>query len=504
MAFPLQPVVQLRDASNNAVSQLGVVVTAALATGSPTLGGTLTATTNASGVATFTNLAITGMIGDRTLSFVAPSLTGVTSGTVTVTAGAASQLTLTTAPSASVQSGIAFPQQPVLQLRDASSNAVSQLGVVVTAALATGSPTLGGTLTATTNASGVATFTNLAITGTIGDRTLSFVAPSLTGVTSGTVTVGAGAASQLTLTTAPSASVQSGIAFPQQPVLQLRDASGNAVSQLGVVVTAALATGSPTLGGTLTATTNASGVATFTNLAITGVTGDRTLSFAAPSLTGVTSGTVTVTAGAASQLSFTQQPSAVAAGALMSPAVTVTVEDAQGNPVTAASGTVSLALTVPGGATLTGGSAATVTNGVATFAGLSVDRVGSYTLTPSTTVAGVTTLPASGSFAVSVGAATQYLVTVSDTNPVAGTVITVSAQLADANDNPVATLGIVVTWSSTSSTSPGTFSFPTSTTDTAGLATVTFTTSATSGTIHTVTATDASNLTGTRGNIATQ
>src|SRR5207245_2614948 len=81
-------------------------------------------------------------------------------------------------------------------------------------------------------------------------------------------------------------------------VLQLRDASGNAVTTSGTVVTAAIATGSGALGGTLTATT-ASGVATFTNVVITGVVGDRTLNFTATALTGATSGTITTTAGAA-------------------------------------------------------------------------------------------------------------------------------------------------------------------------------------------------------------
>jgi len=60
--------------------------------GGGTLGGTLTAATNGSGVAGFTNLAITGR-RDRTLSFTATGLTNATSTTVTITAGAASQLT---------------------------------------------------------------------------------------------------------------------------------------------------------------------------------------------------------------------------------------------------------------------------------------------------------------------------------------------------------------------------------------------------------------------------
>ncbi len=429
VAFAQQPVIQLQDASGNAVSQSGVVVTAAIASGAGTLGGTLTATTSTSGVATFTNLVISGTIGDRTLGFSATSLAGVTSGTITVSAGAASQLAIATQPSSTAQSGVAFAQQPAIQLEDASGNAVSQSGVVVTAAIAGGAGTLGGTLTATTSTSGVATFTNLVISGTIGDRTLGFSATSLTDATSSTVTVTAGAASQLAITTQPSTTAQNGLAFAQQPAIQLEDGSGNAVSQSGVVVTAAIASGAGTLGGTLTATTSPSGVATFTNLVISGTIGDRTLGFSATSLTGAISGTVTISAGAASQLVFTQQPTALVAGATMSPAVTVTVEDASGNTVTTASGTVSLALTAPGGATLTGGGAATVTTGVATFAGLSVDKVGSYTLTPSTTVSGVAALPASSSFTVSAGAATQLVFTGQPSNAAANAAIAPAVQV---------------------------------------------------------------------------
>src|SRR5207302_90028 len=236
---------------------------------------------NGSGVASFTNLAITGTTGDRTLSFSATGLTPAVSGTITVSAGAATQLTLTTQPSATAQSGVAFAQQPVVQLRDGDGNAVNQAGVTITAAIATGGGTLGGTVTAATNGSGVASFTNLSISGTAGDRTLSFSATGLTPAASGTVTVGAGAATQVTLTTQPSATAQSGVAFAQQPVVQLRDGAGNAVSQVGVTVTAAIATGGGTLGGTLTATTIAGGTASFTNLSISGTTGDRTLSFSA-------------------------------------------------------------------------------------------------------------------------------------------------------------------------------------------------------------------------------
>src|SRR5207237_769179 len=140
-------------------------------------------------------------------------------------------------------------------------------------------------------------------------RTLSFSATGLTATTSGTITITAGAATQLSITTQPSATAQSGVAFAQQPVVQLRDASGNPVSQAGVTVTAAIATGGGTLGGTLTATTNGSGVASFTIPPLTATPSDRTLSFTATGLTSTTSTTVTITAGAATQLSITTQPS---------------------------------------------------------------------------------------------------------------------------------------------------------------------------------------------------
>jgi hypothetical protein len=291
VVFATQPVIQIQDASGNPISQLGTVVTASIASGGGTLGGTLTATTNSSGVATFTGLKITGTAGARTLAFAASGLTGVTSGTVTTSAGAASQLGITTQPSTTATNATAFATQPVIQLQDVSGNSVLTSGVTVTASIASGGGTLGGTTTANTNSSGVATFSGLAITGTIGGRTLTFAVAGLTSATSGTITVSAGSASKLAITTQPSSSASTGVAFSQQPVIQLQDVSSNNVSQSSVTVTAAIGTGSDTLGGTLTATTNSSGVATFTNLKLTG-TGSDTLTFSATSLTSVTSSTI--------------------------------------------------------------------------------------------------------------------------------------------------------------------------------------------------------------------
>ncbi len=632
-----QPVVQLEDAAGNAVSQSGVVVTAAIASGGGTLGGTPTATTNASGAATFANLQITGTIGSRTLSFTSGTLTAATSNAISLTAGAATQLFIATQPSASAQSGAPIAQQPVIQLEDGAGNAVSQTGVVVTAAIASGGGTLGGALTATTNASGTATFATLQITGTIGSRTLGFTSGTLTAATSNAISLTAGAAatlvvtraaagagSGLAFTTQPQVTVEdgqgntvttdntdvvtmtvstgatvvgtatataasgvatfatvglsgpagpytlsfgsgtltsgtqgitlgagtaaklvvtraavgagSGLAFTTQPQVTVEDGQGNAVTTDNTdVVTMTVSTGATVVGtatataasgvatfatvglsgpagpytlsfgsGTLTSGTQgitlgagtaaklvvtraavgagsglafttqpqvtvedgqgnavtadntdvvtmtvstgatvvgtatataASGVATFATVGLSGPAGPYTLSFGSGTLTSGTQG-ITLGAGTASQLAWSQQPSNVASGATMNPAVTLTVEDGAGNIVTTATGNVTVALTgSPAGVTLTGGSAQPVTGGVATFSGLSVDKAGSYTLTPSTSVSGVTATPASGTFTVSPGAPSAAQTTASVPAGTAGSATTVTITVRDASGN---------------------------------------------------------------------
>src|SRR5262245_35998275 len=77
------------------------------------------------------------------------------------------------------------------------------------------------------------------------------------------ITVTAGPPAKLAITTQPSATAANGAAFARQPVIQVQDASGNPVSQSGIVVTTTIASGGGSLGGTTTATTNASGAASF-------------------------------------------------------------------------------------------------------------------------------------------------------------------------------------------------------------------------------------------------
>jgi hypothetical protein len=576
-AFAQQPVVQLLDGSGNAVADEGVVVTASIATGGGTLGGTLTATTSASGVATFTNLSIAGLVGDRTLQFEAPGIATVTSNTISITAGAASvmavnagdgqsatvgaavtvppsvlvtdasgnpisgvsvtfavasgggslasdgtvttdgagiatspawtlgttagsntltatsagltnspitftatgtsgaatQMTIQTQPSATAQSGAAFAQQPVIRIRDVSGNTVAEAGVVITAAIASGGGTLGGTVSATTNAAGVATFTNLSITGIAGDRTLEFTAGGITPVVSGTISIGAGAATQLTITTQPASTAQSGIAFAQQPAIQLRDGGGNAVATAGVTVTAAIASGGGTLGGGVTAATDAAGVATFTDLSISGLIGNRTLSFSAAAVTPVTSGTISVAAGSAAQMavnSGNNQTSTAGQPVPFSP--TVVVRDASGNRVAGVS--VTFAISSGGGSLAVSGTVVTDALGIATSPVWTLGAVaGENTLTATST--GLTGSPVTFTATGTAGAATQLSITTQPSATAASGATFAQQpviQLRDSNNNAVATSGVMVTAAIASGA--GTLGgSPVATTDAAGVATFT-------------------------------
>jgi len=83
----------------------------------------------------------------------------------------------------------------------------------------------------------------------------------------------------LEITQQPSASTVTGIALVQQPVVRLRDYTGAAIS--GVNISSAIDFGTATLGGTTTVATDGGGLATFTNLALTGAANTIRLRFTA-------------------------------------------------------------------------------------------------------------------------------------------------------------------------------------------------------------------------------
>lgn len=285
--------VAIQDDLLRTVTSAGNSVTIALATNpsGATLAGTATVTA-VGGIATFSDLSLNRTGVGYTLFASATGLNAAISTPFDVSAVPA-KVQITTQPAASAQSGVRLTRQPAVVVTDASTNPIA--GVTVTAAIASGNGTLGGTTTAITAATGIASFSDLLIRGTIGTYKLSFTAAGGPAVTSGNISLVAGPASQLTITTQPPSTALVGVVFLRLPVIQVRDAEGNAVNKSGIPVTAAIATGPSggTLGGTLTVNTSGNGTATFSNLKLSKA-GSYTLIFSSAGLTSVVSSTIVV------------------------------------------------------------------------------------------------------------------------------------------------------------------------------------------------------------------
>ncbi|MGH7518824.1 MAG: Ig-like domain-containing protein [Gemmatimonadales bacterium] len=231
--------------------------------------------------------------------------------------------------SAPAQSKLAAPLS--VKAVDGNGNGVG--GVRIAWAVASGGGSLSGS-SSTTRPDGTADVT-WTLGPTLGTQTATAAAAALEGSPvrfGATATIGA--ASRLVIVTQPSATAASGAPFAQQPVIELRDAAGNAVPQAGVNVTVAIVSGGGTLGGTATRATGSDGRAVFTDLSISGTPGARTLIFRAIGISSVTSSAIQVGPGApsGSESSLLANPSQFVAGSGSSN-VTVTVRDARGTPI---------------------------------------------------------------------------------------------------------------------------------------------------------------------------
>src|SRR5882762_5653161 len=106
-----------------------------------------------------------------------------------------------------------------------------------------------------------------------------------------------------------------------------------------------------------------------------------------------------------SSVTFSVQPSTIAAGATFTPALEITTLDAQGNPFTDFSGTITIALgDHPANAALSGTRSVSASRGIARFPDLRLTTAGSYTLTASAPGLAPDT---SAAFDITPGTATQ-------------------------------------------------------------------------------------------------
>jgi hypothetical protein len=402
------PVVKVTDAFGNPIAGIAVTFTPASGSGSVTGGAT---TTDATGAAKLEGWKVGTVPGSNSLTAAAAGV-GSATFAATVVAAQASKLVMATEPSSSGTSGVALATQPVVQVQDQFGNAVSTTGISITASVSAGS-LVGGT-TVTTNASGKAAFADLAITGS-GSVTLAFASTGLSSATSRAISV-IGAAKTVAANGATSFAADVGQLVTTPPSVIARDASGTAVS--GVTVQFELASGHGTFTGgaaSETLTTDKDGVATASGWRMPVAAGVYTMKATAVGMT------VSFTANAlpvgAVKLGFVTQPSNTNAGAAMS-ALKVAVQDASGAMVSAATGTVTLALaTGPSGGHLVGTLSASVTGGVATFDNVSGDIVGAYTI--KATSDGLSDATSTG-FSVAAGPKTKLVIGAQATSGKAG------------------------------------------------------------------------------------
>lgn len=214
---------------------------------------------------------------------------GITAVFPATVAGTATKAVMQTQPSGAVN-GIAFTTQPVVRVTDSAGNTVTTYTGNVVAAKVSGAGTLYGTYTVAAVA-GVATFTNLYLLGAIGNSFLKFTPTSLTAANADTLTVTIGAASKLGINrTAPSVSA-SGSTFSTQPQISIQDVGGNTIT----TDTSSLVTATVSAGGSIVGrdtATAVSGIATFTNLGLSGTEGNSyTITYTVSGLTVATAST---------------------------------------------------------------------------------------------------------------------------------------------------------------------------------------------------------------------
>jgi hypothetical protein len=335
------------------------------------------------------------------------SLTAESTRTAAVTVQALTHFAVT-AP-ASATAGTAFTV--TVTAKDTSDNTiVGYVGTVHFATSDLAAPVVPADYTFVTGDEGTHTFTNGVILNTSPTQSITVNDTSDTTKTgTASVVVAPGPAAQLGFTRQPEGGT-GGVAWTTQPKVAIQDALGNTVTTSTASVTLTITPGTGTPGAVLTCTTNpkaaVSGIVTFTGCKIDKPGIAYTLTATAAGLTDATSNTFDVALGPAVKVAFTQQPTTVVAGSLISPAVVVTVQDAGGNTVTSSNATVTLAIgTNPGGGTLSGTVSKPASSGVATFADLSINKTGNgYKLVASS--AGLTSATSS-TFNVTAGAAAQ-------------------------------------------------------------------------------------------------
>jgi hypothetical protein len=387
--FSTAPVITVQDSSGNTVTNYSVdidVTGAAVGGVNGSLFGDVDIAP-ASGVATFTDLELRGQVGQYDLTFSSGNLTVATQ-RVTLNHGAAFDVVVS-GPS-EADNALDFGSEVSVVLRDQDQNIVTSgpdSSRSVVASNADANTVLSGT-TAVSATAGRATFTNLRLTGPVGAKTVALTwgtSPTLAANLS--VELSHGVATQLVLTQ-DAASAASRAVFGTQPIVSVRDVSGNPVSDFVGRVTVDVSRAGTSVPFALTGATgiglSGSPTATFTGVGLFGEVGTYTLTYSSTDLASATQ-TIALGHGVATQLDLTTSAAGFVNRVAFGTQPSITVRDQDGNPVLDYATDVTVTATpvvLAASATITGTLSRTPSSGVATFTNLRLDgKVGQHDLT---------------------------------------------------------------------------------------------------------------------------
>ncbi len=436
------PIVTALDAGGNVVTGYSgtVVLTIASGTGAPgaTLGG-CDVDKLRNGVTTFNSCQVDRAgSGYRLHASDARNGLAADSATFNVTVGSLDDIVFSTQP-AGATGGTDFTTQPVVTAVDAGGNTVTSYSSTVTLSIRSGTGTSGAVLSSTcrgTRVSGVVTFAGCNIDRSGTNYRLRATDSGFRTDDSDQFDVTVGAAVRLAFTASPS-SATAGSVFSTAPVVVGTDAGGNTVPGYGGTVRLTVERDASALSGCTGALR--SGATTFTGCRI-GRSGSGWVLHADDGTLSGDSSSFTVSAGSATQLKFTTQPAGAIARAAFGTQPVVTALDALGNVATSYGGTVTLAIksgTGTSGASLNNCSGNRV-NGVVTFSGCQIDRLGSnYQLRASDNI-GLSTAD-SAAFNVTVGSAVSLAISAATTRPTAGTADNLTITAHDLGGNVATT-----------------------------------------------------------------
>ncbi len=255
-------------------------------------------------------------------------------------------------------------------------------------------------------------------------------------------------------------------AFSLPLIAIVKDTAGLPLPGIRVTFSAPTSGASAALVPATAVTTDANGRARVNATANTSV-GAYVVTAAATGVTVPAVFNLTNTAGAAATIQFVQQPKDASAGAVIKPPVTVSLKDANNNPIVGAPITLTV---LSGAATLEGGGPAnTNSSGVATFGSLKITQAGTYRLQAS----GASLTATSSSFAITAGSQISFApLSGGGQSASAGApyAAPLKATVQDTFGNPIA--GVAVTFTAPATGPSVTFSgSSTVTTDSLGVAT---------------------------------